>query len=279
MMNSRATLTSKKGIDISVAMEILSQRQRHQHDHNNDPHRHHHDTSDQHAGCDGCGPRHGGGQVIDLFPSTILPTTTSPQDSHDQSIATEGPATKTSGQMQQGEQQPPTPQAKDDNKLDREVSRMSTREKIQLVLKSQEDRVITYRCFDEGLRDVLTTGNMTLYPALCAQVTATFAVLSDTINTVRNNPSTNSELKQLLKQLQQHEREKLNSTAALHLEQMRKASSDADSANTTERDNTSSQMLESGIASLRVNIATCIESINQVLEELRFLLLDAEDEP
>ena len=166
-----------------------------------------------------------------------------------------------------------------------------------------------------GLQTILRTGNITLYPALCAQVTATFAVLSDTINTVRNyhhhnNKTTLSsssssslqssqQLLHLLKQLQEQERDKLNYTAALHLEQMRQASAatgatatrmvDLDNEEKEEKegkhdkddgavvDERTHSMLESGISSLRQRIVKCVEEINQVLEELRCLLMEEEE--
>ena len=164
-----------------------------------------------------------------------------------------------------------------------------------------------------GLQTILRTGNITLYPALCAQVTATFAVLSNTINTVRNyhhdnNKTTLSsslslqssqQLLHLLKQLQEQERDKLNYTAALHLEQMRQASAatgatatrmvNIDNEEEEEKegrhdkddgavvDERTHSMLESGISSLRQRIVKCVEEINQVLEELRCLLMEEEE--
>lgn len=141
-----------------------------------------------------------------------------------------------------------------------------------------------------GLREVLRTGNITRYPALCAEVTANFAVLSDTINKVLNHTTTSQPIQQLLKQLQSHEREKLNLTAALHLEQLRRESSleaavshqensnNSNNGTTDSNDDRIRLLLESSISSLAQKIAVFVEDITQVLEELRYLALDEDEE-
>ncbi len=65
---------------------------------------------------------------------------------------------------------------------------------------------------------------MTEYPTICARATASFSVLSDTVNTISSilkDAHKRPELLKLLSQLQKDEREKLNLTAALHLERIR----------------------------------------------------------
>lgn len=117
---------------------------------------------------------------------------------------------------------------------------------------------------------------MSEYPNICARATASFSVLSDTINTIASiltDVHKRPDLVELLEKLQKDEREKLNLTAALHLERMRKHNIEVQ-ANGDER---VAQMLRDGVASLGSKLATCVDSINETLEEIRYELAD-EDE-
>jgi hypothetical protein len=265
--------SKRKGIDITAAMNILAQRQ----EQNNNPALH----SQQYASNNGCpcGQLHPegrgtnnnsetGGQVIDLFHQDST-TTTSTSNKQLQDNNPSDPA------KEEKQQEPKEDQ---NNLLVKEIETMSLKQRIHAVLRAQEDRVATYRRFDEGLRDVLRTGNFTMYPALCVQVTATFAVLSNTINAVRdaNTGNTTKQLQQFLTQLQQNERDKLNYTAALHLEQIRQAGGGAEDDDGGSA--TTQNLFQTSIRSLRQQIATCVETINEILEELQCLLLEEEEE-
>jgi hypothetical protein len=122
-------------------------------------------------------------------------------------------------------------------------------------------------CIDySGLETVLQTGNMTEYPNICAQATASFSVLSDTINTIActlKEVRKRSDLVTFLSQLQKEEREKLNLTASLHLERIRER-------NAAGGDERVSRLLQAGVASLKQKVTTCIDAINDVLEEIRY---------
>ena len=154
----------------------------------------------------------------------------------------------------------------------------------------------SYVCYIlcRGLQVVLQTGNMTTYPETCSKATATFSVLSDTIRMVQETLSTRKkrpDLAKLLKQLQSHEKEKLHLTAAHHLERIRQRNNDMqlqqqqqrldsqndDQIGSSSQDDRISQLLREGVASLQVKINTCVESINEVLEEIRCAILDEED--
>jgi hypothetical protein len=114
---------------------------------------------------------------------------------------------------------------------------------------------------------------MTAYPNICARATASFSVLSDTINTIAfilKEVHKRSDLVTLLSKLQKEEREKLNVTAALHLERIRER-------NVAGGDERVSRLLQEGVASLKQKVATCIDAINDVLEEIRYALAE-EDE-
>lgn len=121
---------------------------------------------------------------------------------------------------------------------------------------------------------VLTTGNISEYPNNCARATASFSVLSDTINTISSILGTTHkrpDLVKLLTQLQKAEREKLNLTAALHLERIRERNMQV---RVDEGDERVAQLLQDGVATLRGKLATCIDSINETLEEIRYALAE-----
>ncbi len=123
-----------------------------------------------------------------------------------------------------------------------------------------------------GLDRVLQTGNMSEYPVICACATASFAVLSDTITTIQSivRPQKRNAA-QLIAKLQAQERDKLNVTAALHLERIRFESS------TNATDDSVRYLLQEGVQSLRAKATTCIEQINEILEEIRMEVVDDND--
>jgi len=148
---------------------------------------------------------------------------------------------------------------------------------------------------------VLKSKNVTQYPQMCAEATASFSVLSDTINVVqqvllqqskKKSPSnSNEELSELVRNLQAHEREKLNLTAALHLERIREQQQqpqiEAGGENLEDGNGGGSggggdvriaQLLREGVKSLEQKIANCVEAINDDIEEIRCAMMDAQDD-
>ena len=135
---------------------------------------------------------------------------------------------------------------------------------------------------------MLQTGNMTTYPETCARATASFSVLSDSIKMVQellSEPKRNRpELADFLQQLQSFERDKLHLTAAIHLERIRERNhglqermqngKDASTSGGPGSNDRVSRLLKEGVASLETRINGCVESINEVLEELRFAVLE-----
>jgi predicted DNA-binding ribbon-helix-helix protein len=113
---------------------------------------------------------------------------------------------------------------------------------------------------------------MSEYPVICACATASFAVLSDTITTIQSivRPQKRNAA-QLIAKLQAQERDKLNVTAALHLERIRFESS------TNATDDSVRYLLQEGVQSLRAKATTCIEQINEILEEIRMEVVDDND--
>lgn len=142
-----------------------------------------------------------------------------------------------------------------------------------------------------GLSTILLSGNITTYPSLCAKVTATFSVLSDTINSVKstllnndsknNNSNKRTDITTVITQLQKAECEKLNLTAALHLEKLRLRNSELDATLTNNvgggikcDDDKTVQLLKDGIQSLEGRVSSVVESINDVLDELRCIAVE-----
>ena len=115
---------------------------------------------------------------------------------------------------------------------------------------------------------------MTSYMSSCAHTTAAFAVLSETINAVKST-LTQKEHVQLLVNLQQHEREKLNLTAAYHLERIRQHNNE----NVGQvKDVRIAKLLDEGVASLQQKLNARVEEINEVVEEIRYAMLEEMEE-
>ena len=164
--------------------------------------------------------------------------------------------------------------------------------------------------FTRGLEYVLDTGNVEYYPLVCADVTATFTVLSSTINAIRSDLllrklQSANEIVELINHLQRSEQTKLQLTAALHLERIRcqaqqqQTSSisngqmkndvdkigrtnevqpvDSNIQNLTEQQDRIASLLEDSIHTLQRKIALTIEEINDTLEELRCSTFEAND--
>jgi valyl-tRNA synthetase len=163
---------------------------------------------------------------------------------------------------------------------------MTLKAKLDLLFQLQSERVQTYAIFDHGLQTVLSTGNIQDYPALCAQVTATFSVLSDSINTIRSvlmeQQASNEEQKsiplvgQYIHRLQRLEKDKLNLTAAIHLDKIRihalKDTQQVD--NHTQLDSRTQSLLNHSILKLNENLNKVVEQINEVVEEIHAIAAD-----
>lgn len=122
---------------------------------------------------------------------------------------------------------------------------------------------------------------MTNYPAVCAEVTASFSVLSETINAVRTTFTEKhgrKDLTAMIAHLQKSEKEKLNLTAALHLESIRAQAQSQIDEQSMETDTRIASLLEQGVSSLKQSIAATVDEINEVLEELRFALMEEESD-
>jgi uncharacterized protein HemY len=123
---------------------------------------------------------------------------------------------------------------------------------------------------------------------VCAEATACFAVLSESINQARTllqqRLEGKSEIGTLIGRLQNAEKDKLNYTAALHYEQIRShqhaqlaVEQSTRTTHDTNKGTPISSMLLADVRSLKQQICTLVEEVNEVLEELRFAAIDEED--
>ena len=134
----------------------------------------------------------------------------------------------------------------------------------------------------------MKSGNVAHYPSICAETTAAFSVLSETVIAVRrfldeSSRHNRKDLVQLLTRLQQGEKEKLNLTAALHLEKIRAANQKqldeqqaalAASGCGPAVDHLIASLLDEGVKSLQQKIAMSVEEINETLAELQCALVE-----
>lgn len=177
--------------------------------------------------------------------------------------------------------------ARREEEIRTELRSMRAMDLLGMIFRAQQERVATYKLFEEGLSTILASGNITTYPSVCAKATASFSVLSDTINAVKASLETNNHNRKditiAIAQLQKDESEKLNLTAALHLERLRLQNSklegmiSSSSEGCTGEDDRTASLLKAGIRSLECNISDVVERINEALEELRCIAADESD--
>lgn len=118
----------------------------------------------------------------------------------------------------------------------------------------------------------MQTGQIHKYPSLCTETTATFSVLSDSINNIRKvllDKLKQTSIADMITQLQDKERTKLNLTAALHLERIRIYNQVRESS-----DDRITKLLMEGAASLRAKMEENVGEINEIMDELRCSLVD-----
>ena len=186
---------------------------------------------------------------------------------------------------------------------------MDVADLLRMVFQAQQERVAAYKVFDRsvllsqltchggpgfltlllwlflwvshersGLDTVLASGNITSYPTLCAKATATFSVLSDTINSVRSclqEQHGRTDAARAVGQLQKKEGEKLNLTAAVHLERLRLRNAQVEGGESDSGgDERTAALLRQGIETLGGKVANAVEEINDCIEELRCIAAD-----
>jgi len=97
---------------------------------------------------------------------------------------------------------------------------LSTHALVRLFLQQQERRVIEYRHFEAGFVNFLQVAEAQGYEALVASTTARFSQISQTVNTLipaLESLEGGAPFAQLIRGLQQLERDKLQLTAQTHI--------------------------------------------------------------
>ena len=183
------------------------------------------------------------------------------------------------------------PNSKTQEQLRQKLQNQSPSELLQAIFQLQQERVKTYQTFDESLDKVLSTNNLTYYPTVATSITATFVVISNSIKVIQGlflTKHDRKDISEFIQRLQLHEKDKLHLTAALHLEKMRERNDEIDvqigSASASESSSGSSgsgneriaSLLRESIISLQGKITEKIESINEIMEELRYVLAEME---
>ncbi len=171
------------------------------------------------------------------------------------------------------------------SKLQNELSKQSPSQNLSTLFKLQKERVVVFKEFNAGLDTVLQSGNLTSYPHLTTNVTASFVVISQSIKAIQQllERGGNKNIAEFIQQLQNLEKNKLNLTAALHLEKIRERNEtlNLDQAVESGADGDSDErilsLLNKGVVDLEKKICICEQEINEVLEELRYAVHDLED--
>ena len=256
---------SQSGIDVKQALEILSSR-----------------VPNDYTETPSAAMR-GMGQVIDMFaPSSDGPHPPSEPTTQDKTTTSTSAAKAATPEEQR-------------QKIRDSLKDLPLVALLKTVLTAQEDRVRTYRLYDDALGKVLETNRLTDYPPACVAATAAFAVLSNTVAAVRDELSGQVENKNDLStaaatvcssiiksigDLQELERQKLQLTAAYHLEQIRANNlkqpnnTNAEEDEEVEVDTSELSLLKDGIADLRSKIETCRSEITCIIDDLRCALLE-----
>ncbi len=255
---------SRSGIDVKQALDILSSRIPNDYTQKPPP-----------SACKEMG------QIIDMFaPSSDSPRPPSKPTTRDKMTNSTSSAKSVSPEEQR-------------RKIRDTLKGLPFVALLKTVLTAQEDRVRTYRLYDDALGKVLVTNRLTDYPPACVAATAAFAVLSNTVAAVRDELSGRAESRKDLStatsvsssviksigDLQELERQKLQLTAAYHLEQIRANNlKQSNSGNVEEEDidvDTSElSLLNNGIANFRSQIETCRSEINFIIDDLRCALVE-----
>lgn len=276
--------SSKAGISIEDAMSILSSRAK--------------SEGEQDALKAATPEMRALGQTLDLMNSQTW--TRSGESGPNCCLSEEGGQqndVKTSSSIESESKDAPLnlQEAKND-KMKMELSKSTPKELLSKLFELQQSRVEVYKQYNSGLDNILQSGNLTTYPDLTTNITASFSVISNSIRCIleimqnriegsktkefqleKEDLSTLSNCIKFTKQLQNLEREKLNYTAALHLEKIRERNERLNVEARESSDEKVLNLLQQGVMDLQSKISRCIEQINETLEELRYASFDFQE--
>jgi hypothetical protein len=260
--NSNSGGGQQEGIDIRLALEILSERSvcADQHSHSADE-----------TCSNTCTTRDADetkpmsmGQIIDLqLPVNNNDDEQQQQQHHD-----------TTREKQSEKNQLTSNHSNYEQLLHAAMQPLSRQDLLRSVLKAQEQRVQAYQDFDRALETMLRTRDVTNYPSVCAEATAVFCVVSETIKALTEtyNASSKKSKQQpcIIAALQKHEQNKLQLTAALHLEKIRlqqEANNEPIAA-----------LLRAGVVALEEQLRACVECIRDAVDDIQCAIVDQDDE-
>ena len=108
------------------------------------------------------------------------------------------------------------------NEADVEVGDLPVLDLLQLFSHLQAQRIQAYQLFDSALDVLITDARIAEYSSLCAEMTARFSVISNTIIAIegklRKSHATN--FADLIRKVQESEKEKLTLVASAHMEKI-----------------------------------------------------------
>jgi hypothetical protein len=109
-----------------------------------------------------------------------------------------------------------------------DVSIMSCLELLNLFTALQGERVQTFKEYDRIFNTLVESGNVAQYPALCSEMTSRFSVISNYIIKIKEalemegeDKHNRKDLANTIAKLQEKEKEKLITVAAMHLDRLK----------------------------------------------------------
>ncbi|CAI5711173.1 unnamed protein product [Peronospora effusa] len=149
----------------------------------------------------------------------------------------------------------------------------NSQELVQTFTRLQEMRVQIFKDFRQGFQVHKKTQQ---FPAFCSGIKDRFSAVSEQINHIEKllrDEKQQVAIAQLLRKIQEEEKEKLLLTSAVLIEKMRLC----DAAKHHEPDHSTIAFLERSVETLTMKHTDCVVRINEILEELRAESADLED--
>lgn len=154
-----------------------------------------------------------------------------------------------------------------------DLAKLTARALVRSFQRLQETRVQIYADFRQGFELHQKTEH---FPTFCSEITERFAEVSKRINDIEKLLRDEREqvaVAQLLRKVQLEEKEKLLLTSALLIEKMRLN----DARKQAEPDDAAISFLGRSVETLTAKHTTCIEQINELLDDLRAESADLEE--
>ncbi|KAH7479860.1 hypothetical protein PRIC1_008587 [Phytophthora ramorum] len=167
----------------------------------------------------------------------------------------------------------PKPLEHSSPKEEKELDQLSSKALVQSFHRLQETRVQIYADFKQGFHVHQKTEQ---FPAFCSGITEQFSAVSEQINRVEKllrDEKQQVAIAQLLRQVQEEEKEKLLLTSAVLIEKMRLN----DASKQPEPDDATIAFLERSVETLTTKHTACVVRINEILEDLHAESADLED--